>query len=160
MQRKTGRCGLSLPFPNQPKESKPLAILMSTKWPTNKKESDYMKMRQGQNVIKSKKNENEQWFELKLKNCKHRFSKQKRWGYRIFDFWCHELGLAVEIDGPEHNIVLDNEKDQIEFKRSRIIVLRVRNLNETDAYRALKYISYSESWNERRLAAGMKPITT
>lgn len=131
---------------------------MSNKWPTTKSESDYMLLRQNQNMKKSKSNSNENWFALKLKGCGYKFSRQRRWGYRIFDFWCHQLGVAIEIDGPDHNIDTDREKDISEFIRSRIVVIRVRNMNESDAYKALEYIKQSETWNERRTSAGMKPI--
>lgn len=119
-----------------------------------------MLLRQNQNISNSKKNKNENWFSEKLNKSKFKFSRQRRWGYRIFDFWCHSLGVAVEIDGPEHKPKIEQERDLLEFNRSRIVVLRVRNMNEDDAYKALTYIHQSETWNERRTAAGMKPIKT
>lgn len=133
---------------------------MSKSWPTNKQESQYMLMRQNQNIERSKSNKAENWFNEKLKNSKYKFSRQKRWGYRIYDFWCHELGLAIEVDGQTHNESWDALRDKQDFERSRIIVLRVRNFDEGDAYFALKYLLQCEKWNERRTAAGMKPITT
>lgn len=131
---------------------------MASNWPTKKSESEYMKMRQNQNMVNAEKNKAENWFFEKLKKSRYKFSRQRRWGYRIFDFWCHQLGLAVEIDGPEHKKGIDEQKDLIEFNRSRIITLRVKNFNEEEAYKALEYIHSSESWNDRRTAAGMKPI--
>lgn len=130
-------------------------------WPPATKEAaEYMLMRQKQNKETSKKNKAENWFNEKLKNCKYKFSRQRRWGYRIYDFWNHELGIAIEIDGATHNKAWDELRDKQDFERSRIIVLRVRNFDEGDAYFALEYLFQAETWNERRAAAGFKPITT
>jgi very-short-patch-repair endonuclease len=130
-------------------------------WPeATKEKSDYLLMRQNQNIERSKVNKAENWFNEKLKNSKYKFSRQRRWGYRIYDFWCHQLGLAIEIDGDSHSKGWDELRDKQDFERSRIIVIRVNNFNESEAYKALEYIHHSETWNQRRTAAGMKPITT
>lgn len=132
---------------------------MSKSWPPGTKEkSDYLLMRQNQNIERSKTNKAENWFDEKLKKCKHKYKRQRRWGYRIYDFWFHKLGLAVEIDGETHIKRWDELRDKQDFERSRIIVLRIPNFDEAEAYKALHYIQHSETWNERRLAAGMKPI--
>lgn len=133
---------------------------MSKDWTVTSKEHAYMEMRQNQNIKNSMNNPNENWMDEQLKrNSIFKFKRQKRWGFRIFDFWCHYLGIAIEVDGKEHNQTQDKISDQKEFERSRIIVLRVRNGNESDAIKAISYLNLSESWNERRTAAGMKPIT-
>lgn len=117
-------------------------------------------MRQNQNMVNSETNKAENWMFEKLNKGRYKFSRQRRWGYRIFDFWCHKLGIAVEVDGKEHKQEIDLERDIKEYNRSRIIVLRVKNFNEEDAKNALHYIKNSDTWNDRRREAGMNPIAT
>jgi len=95
-----------------------------------------------------------------LKTTDYKWSRQARWGWRLFDFWNHTLGIAIEVDGQEHNFENDLLRDSIEWDRSRIIVLRVPNFNDAVASDVLDYISSSKSWNERRLEAGMDTIKT
>lgn len=90
-----------------------------------------------------------------LKTTGRKWTSSATWGYRIFDWWCHELGIAVEVDGPEHNKDYDAYRDEYNFRRSGIIVLRVRNRNEDDALRALSQIAVSDSWTDRRIKMGI-----
>lgn len=92
----------------------------------------------------------EDWMAAQLSTTKYCWTRQAMWGYRLFDFWCHKLGTAVEVDGPEHDIAYDNYRDRYNWCRSAIVVLRVRNFVEEDAAAALAVISQSESWPERR----------
>lgn len=55
--------------------------------------------------------------------------------------------------------VKDLENDKIDFDRSGILVLRVRNGNKNDIESAVMTISKSDSWNERRSRLGLKPVT-
>lgn len=119
-----------------------------------------MLMRQNQNIVNSEKNKAENWFFEKLKKSRYKFTRQRRWGYRIFDFWCHKLGIAIEVDGPEHRTEVELIRDNKEFNRSRIVVLRVQNFNEEQAENAMHYIYNSDTWNDRRQEAGMSPIKT
>jgi len=102
----------------------------------------------------------------KLRTTPHKWTKQAMWGYRLFDFWSDELGVAVEVDGLEHNAAYDAYRDRYNWCRSAILVLRVKNFDEADAAAALEAISKAETWEERRervrpgkhlvLANGMK----
>lgn len=87
-----------------------------------------------------------------LKKTKLKWTRQAYWGFRLFDFWCHRLGVAVEVDGPEHIRERDEERDQYNFHRSGIIVIRVRNFSEPDAAACLREISKTGPWAERRAA--------
>jgi very-short-patch-repair endonuclease len=127
-------------------------------WTTNKEHHAHMAMRQKQNKARASKAED--WFFDKLRGNKYSWTKQARWGFRIFDFWCHELGVAIEVDGKEHDHFKDSMKDNSVWKRTRIVVIRVRNFNEEDATSAINKIYTIESWNERRLKDGLKQITT
>lgn len=125
-------------------------------WTVTKEHSDHMAMRQTQNRARNVPAEN--WFAAKLPATNLRWTRQARWGFRLFDFWCHEIGIAIEIDGAGHNAVIDAERDAIENERSCIIVLRVRNFNEDDAREAIERVGTSLLWNDRRYLSGKKPI--
>lgn len=119
----------------------------------------YMRGRQAENKAASACNQNENWFAAKLNETAEKWTRQTQWGYRLFDFWCHELGIAVEIDGREHDPRYDGYRDKYNYLRSGIVVLHVRNRNEEDAARALEFIAKSESWAARRHRLGLDQPT-
>lgn len=125
------------------------------RWPTNSEKHAYMKKRQQQNRSRTLENVNENWLADILAKTDYKWTRQAIWGYRIFDFWCHELGIAIESDGPEHNKEYDAYRDKYNFQRSGIIVIRVKNKNEEDAKKALEIISKSETWLKRRENLGL-----
>jgi very-short-patch-repair endonuclease len=129
--------------------------MKSLKWPCTSEQSEYMRMRLYQNRALSFSNRNENWMAEKLKTTGFKWTSSVQWGYRIFDFWCAKLGLVVEVDGPEHDIKYDNYRDEYNYRRSGILVLRVRNRNEDDASAALRVIAESETWAERRHRLGI-----
>lgn len=120
------------------------------RWPKNKEEHAYMKMMQAKNKKSSRRSKAESWMKDKLASTGKKWSRQAQWGYRLFDFWNHELGIAVEVDGPEHDKEYDAFRDRHNLKRSGILVLRVRNFNEKDAEVAITTINEASSWKERR----------
>lgn len=128
------------------------------KWPVKKEEHEYMRMREVQNIKNSKFNKNELWMNEKLKTLGMKWSRQSRWGYRIFDFWNHYKGIAVEVDGLEHKKEYDAYRDKANLITSGILVIRVKNMDEDDANNALDLIRKSSCWNARREAFGLKPI--
>ena len=129
------------------------------RYPTNRKEHEYMKGRQQQNRANCIKNENERWFLDKLGKTAYKWTQQAQWGYRIFDFWSFELGVAIEIDGSEHKVDNDHYRDEYNFRRSGIVVLRVRNRNEEDAALALGLIEKLGTWHTRRSQLGLNVPT-
>ncbi len=80
------------------------------------------------------------WQKIKGKSYGHEFHRQVPIDEYIVDFYCHELHLAIEIDGNTHNFNFDNDElrqkkleslgvtfirfTDIEVKRSMINVLR------------------------------------
>ena len=90
----------------------------------------------------------------KLVSTGKKWTRQAMWGCRLFDFWCHEIGCAVEVDGPEHNAKFDAARDQYNYLRSAIVVLRVRNFDEASADDALRQIESMAPWRERRAQVG------
>jgi len=129
------------------------------RWPINKEQHAYMKMRQKQNILLSKNSKAESWMFTKLKKTPFKWKRQAQWGYRIFDFWSYTLGIAIEVDGKEHKPDYDNFRDNANYIKSGIKVIRVRNFNEEDANKAIDYILNSENWNDRRIALSLKPIS-
>jgi very-short-patch-repair endonuclease len=130
------------------------------KFPTKKEESEYMRERKAQNRARIPWLKAERWFlETYLANLsaepRNKFSRQASWGYRLFDFWFHDRGVVIEVDGPEHNKGYDAYRDKYNFLRSGIIVLRVRNFNAPDAERAIGELSKECSWEDRRRAMGL-----
>ena len=61
----------------------------------------------------STKQENRLWYDF-LKDLKPRFTRQRIVNNYILDFYCHETGLAVELDGSQHY-----EKEAAEYDKAR-----------------------------------------
>ena len=129
------------------------------RWPTKADDHEYMRGRQDQNTERALQNRNENWLARKLADTGHKWTRQAIWGYRIFDFWCHELGVAVESDGPEHRADYDAYRDEYNLRRSGIVVVRIRNMNESDLKIALQEIATAGSWTERRKRLGLNANT-
>ena len=119
------------------------------RWVVRSDQAKYMRERQKQN--KSKTVQAEVWAKQKLKTTGHKWNRQTIWGCRLFDFWCHKLGIAVEIDGMTHNKVYDAIRDEYNFYRSGIIVLRVPNYDELAMQKALETIAKADSWEVRKV---------
>lgn len=78
------------------------------------------------------------------------FSRNSQWGFRLFDFWLAKYGVAIEVDGQDHDKHKDAEMDAYHRRRSQIIVLRVPNGDETAAAYAISEIIKYGTWQERR----------
>ena len=126
--------------------------------PYNADHHAHMRMRKQQNLILSRYSKAESWAETRLKLTKYKWTRQAIWGWRIFDFWNHTLGIAVEIDGVEHDKGNDLISDTKNWETSRILVIRVNNFDDAGMAKALDTIASSNTWNERRLQAGLKPV--
>ena len=129
------------------------------KWPINKDTHAYMRNRQDQNKAVCVFNKNENWMSKKLEKTNYKWSRQSQWGYRLFDFWNHSLGVAIEVDGLEHNKNYDKIRDDYNFKKSGILVLRVNNGDEKGANEVINFIDNTEEdWNQRRKTLNLKLI--
>lgn len=122
------------------------------RWPTCQEQSQYMMARKKENLERSLANPNENWMAefLQSRKARGRWIRQYQWGYRIFDFFNIKLGVAIEVDGPEHDEMYDRYRDVYNFLRSGIVVLRVRNKNVADAKRAIRFITLCDTRGERR----------
>lgn len=116
----------------------------------------YMRMRQKENLILCRKSKAEKWaYEILKEKSGYKWSRQAIWGFRLFDFWNHELGCAIEIDGPEHRKDYDLYRDKYNYLRSAIVVLRVKNFNSDDMNKALESLKKLRPWMERRALKGL-----
>ena|ERR1039457_3323851 len=81
--------------------------------------------------LKSTAMENALWEKLKNRNILGvKFRRQHPISFYIADFYCHELRLVIEVDGPIHQQSEKNAKDlnrTAEFERMGITILRFTN---------------------------------
>jgi very-short-patch-repair endonuclease len=129
-------------------------------WPTTAEHAAHMRMRQEQNREQCKLSRAEEWMRGKLKITGLKWTRQAQSGVRLFDFWNHALGIAVEVDGPEHDSARDAARDYAVYASRGIVVLRVRNFDEHDAALAVAAISGAMTWNQRRATLALAPIRT
>jgi len=115
-----------------------------------KEQAAYMKARQKEN--RSKTSPAEEWAERRLRQTGLKWTRQAVWGCRLFDFWCGHLGVAVEVDGPEHNPAYDAVRDGHNLNRSAIIVLRVANFDDQRMDEIIATLPTLQTWGERRRA--------
>ncbi len=93
----------------------------------------------------------ESWMHTKLvAYTDYEWTFQAIWGWRIFDFWCKELGVAVEVDGTEHDQEWDSTRDAYNLERSGIIVYRVPNFDNEAAHQVIAAIRSCETAQKRR----------
>ncbi|MBL4668198.1 MAG: endonuclease domain-containing protein [Flavobacteriales bacterium] len=82
------------------------------------------------------------WQEIRKKNLEVQFHRQVPIDNYIVDFYCHELKLAIEVDGSSHNLDEALEKDiirQNKLKQLGISFIRFDNLEvKNDMYNILK----------------------
>lgn len=127
------------------------------RWPTRAEEAAYLKGRREENLARSVKNPNENWMANRLSElrCSGTWRRQRPWGYRIFDFFDSSRGVAIEVDGREHDSRYDSYRDVHNFLRSGIVVLRVRNRNDDDARSAVDAANRLCPWRTRRRRLGV-----
>lgn len=133
--------------------------MKALRFPTKKEEHAYMRERKLQNRARIPWLKAERWFLENylspLPQPAFKFTRQAEWGYRIFDFWFHALGVVVEVDGPEHNAGYDAYRDKYNFLRSGIVVLRVGNFNADHAASAVANLQRECRWTDRRRVLGL-----
>jgi len=83
------------------------------------------------------------WKNIKGKSYGYEFHRQVPIDEFIVDFYCHELKLAIEIDGNTHDYNFDNdEKRQEKIESLGITFIRFRDIDVkrkmNDVFRALE----------------------
>ncbi len=72
------------------------------------------------------------WKRISRKKLGVQFHRQVPVYEYIIDFYCHELKLAIEVDGSSHNNPVQIEKDQLrdyQLRQLGIIVFRIEDSN-------------------------------
>lgn len=92
-----------------------------------KNKSDYITRRKNLRRTQTKA-EYVLWQELRRKALGYTFRRQFQIGIYIVDFYCHELKLIIELDGPIHERQKEyDEKRQGWLERQGFLVLRFKN---------------------------------
>lgn len=126
------------------------------RWVVTKQHSDYMRKRVRENEVMSYANRTENAVAKILgENSSMIWRRQKQWGVRIFDFWCHQKGVAIEMDGPEHNEAYDRKRDEYVLGRSAIIVIRFKNHDLAGVLKRCADIDQMPDWHTRRVERGL-----
>lgn len=111
---------------------------------TTEEELDRLKEFRAKNLsfALSNPNENEIYKKLPVEFAGKpiKWERQYIFGYRILDFYCPEMKIAVEVDGEEHDREYDNYRDEYLFRVYGVPTLRVRNKNINDLNEILKII--------------------
>jgi very-short-patch-repair endonuclease len=97
------------------------------------------------------------WQNIKGKSYGYEFHRQVPIDEFIVDFYCHELKLAIEIDGNTHDYNFDNdEKRQEKIESIGIAFIRFRDIdvkrNMNDVLRALEITISDIEKNMNKLA--------
>ena len=69
------------------------------------------------------------WYDF-LKGLPITVNRQKVIGPYVLDFYCASKGIAIELDGSQHNLSNESEKDYVRdeyLKKRNIVVLRYSN---------------------------------
>lgn len=97
--------------------------------PWSKKSKTFLKKAAKRQQRLTLLNPAENWFDKNIcKDFHFQFTRQKIFGYRIFDFWCESLRVAVEIDGKRFHkdTEFDQQRDDVYQKRFKVSIFRVK----------------------------------
>jgi very-short-patch-repair endonuclease len=75
------------------------------------------------------------WLNIKGKAFGHEFHRQIPVDEYIIDFYCHELNLAIEVDGSTHNYNYDNDMQR--QKKLESIGIRIIRFSDEDVKKHL-----------------------
>lgn len=118
--------------------------------PHDKETAAYMRMRKAQNLARARNNPNECEAFKVLKDAGKTPSRQAVWSWRIFDFWWSFEGVALEMDGAEHDPVWDEIRDRYNFARSGILVYRAVNGDMVRVRKVADAVKGAGAWDDRR----------
>ena len=90
-----------------------LGVNPDNPWPVTKEHQAHMQARQADRMAKPMTKAEKWFYEGYLKDTGYKWKRERRWGFRLFDFWNARVGIAIEVDGPEHDRNLDFLKEKI-----------------------------------------------
>ena len=120
------------------------------RFPTTKKEHEMLNARKEDLLSRSSFSKAENHALEIIKSYGLNPSRQAIWGYRLYDFWFHDKGIAIEIDGIEHDKVYDEYRDKYNYLRSGILVYRSTNFDSDRIHGVCKSIINDSSWIDRK----------
>ena len=110
---------------------------------------------QSENFQKSLHNPNEnlvrRWLFAKTD---FKWNRQVIHRQKIFDFWCEEMGVRIEVDGETHHTDLDAQYDAALESETAIVTIRIRNCSLNTPQSAIDKIKSLKPWNQRLLELG------
>jgi len=100
------------------------------------------------------------WNNIKGKSYGYEFHRQVPIDNYIVDFFCHELSLAIEIDGDTHDYNFDNdERRQLVLESLGIIVLRFSDIEvKKSLNEVLRVLESSISEIEKQISLNNIPL--
>lgn len=78
------------------------------------------------------------WQSIKKKQLGVEFHRQVPIDYFIVDFYCHELKLAIEVDGNIHDVEENKIKDEIRQDKLEDLGVRFLRFRDTDVLNDLE----------------------
>jgi hypothetical protein len=73
-------------------------------------------------------------------------------------FWQFDLGLVIEVDPSNGCVPEAPARDRCIFFEQAIVVIHVREFNETDVDTAIEAVRFAEPWHTRRQALGLPAL--
>jgi hypothetical protein len=96
------------------------------------------------------------WSDVELWMAKLLQTTRLQWRRRApRQFWQHELGILILLEGPQHPRIASAELERAAFCERGVVLIQVTEFNKQDAANALRVIGFAEPWNARRRALGL-----
>lgn len=130
---------------------------MSLEWPMTKTEAAEIKQQKTMALAGALQHPAHQWMAQKLRLSGLRMNPQAAWGWRLFDFWCAEKGVAIDLIEPG-DATDYTDVDLKELFRSGILIRRLRHFDNNEADYLIQMTKEEPFWNARRAQMGLKPI--
>ncbi len=102
------------------------------------------------------------WTQLKSRGCLgYKFRRQHSVGRYILDFYCHELYLAIEVDGSQHFELEALKYDQERTKYLNSLNIKVVRFTNDDILTNLNGVidALEEIIKKRRISWPPRPVT-
>lgn len=103
-------------------------------------------------------NKNNRWSRSEKWMAKKLAATGRRWVRQAPSrFWQFRLGMIVEVNESGGADARTAARDRTAFYERGVIVVRVKEFDESEAAEALRAIGFLEPWNDRRRFLGLPP---